>query len=37
MLPKTTLGRKQFTKLHVYAGPEHPHTAQNPVKIDLEA
>ncbi|MCH4120413.1 MAG: 50S ribosomal protein L13 [Atopobiaceae bacterium] len=37
MLPKTTLGRKQFTKLKVYAGPEHPHAAQNPVQIDLEA
>ena len=37
MLPKTTLGRKQATKLKVYAGPEHPHTAQNPVKITLEA
>ncbi|MGN0056278.1 MAG: 50S ribosomal protein L13 [Atopobiaceae bacterium] len=37
MLPNSTLGRKQFTKLKVYAGPEHPHTAQNPVKIDLEA
>lgn len=37
MLPKTTLGRQQFTKLKVYAGPEHPHTAQNPVKIELEA
>lgn len=37
MLPKTSLGRKQATKLKVYAGPEHPHTAQNPVKIDLEA
>lgn len=37
MLPKTTLGRQQFRKLHVYAGPEHPHTAQNPTKIDLEA
>ena len=37
MLPKNTLGRKQFTKLHVYAGSEHPHAAQNPVKIELEA
>ena len=37
MLPKTTLGRKQGTKLKVYAGPEHPHTAQNPVKIDWRA
>ena len=37
MLPHTTLGRQQGMKLKVYAGPEHPHTAQNPVKIDLEA
>ena len=37
MLPSTKLGRKQATKLHVYAGPEHPHTAQNPVKIDWRA
>ena len=37
MLPHTTLGRKQGMKLKVYAGPEHPHAAQNPVKIDLEA
>ena len=37
MLPHTSLGRQQATKLKVYAGPEHPHAAQNPVKIDLEA
>lgn len=37
MLPKTSLGRAQFTKLKVYAGPDHPHMAQNPRKIDLEA
>ena len=37
MLPHTTLGRKQGMKLKVYAGPEHPHAAQNPVKIELEA
>lgn len=37
MLPKTTLGRKQFSKLKVYAGSEHPHGAQHPVKIELEA
>ena len=36
MLPKSSLGRKQFTKLKVYAGPEHPHAAQDPVKIELE-
>ena len=37
MLPHNTLGRKQGMKLKVYAGPEHPHAAQNPVKIDMEA
>ena len=37
MLPHSSLGRQQATKLKVYAGPEHPHAAQNPVKIDLEA
>ena len=31
MLPKTTLGRAQGMKLKVYAGPEHPHAAQNPI------
>jgi large subunit ribosomal protein L13 len=30
MLPKTSLGRQQFTKLKVYAGPDHPHQAQTP-------
>ncbi len=30
MLPKTSLGRRQFTKLKVYAGSEHPHAAQQP-------
>ncbi len=37
MLPKNTLGRAQGMKLKVYAGPEHPHVAQNPRKIELEA
>ena len=36
MLPKNTLGRKQGMKLKVYAGPDHPHTAQQPRKIELE-
>ena len=36
MLPKNTLGRQMFKKLKVYAGPEHPHQAQNPRKIELE-
>ncbi len=30
MLPKGPLGRSMMTKLHVYAGPEHPHAAQKP-------
>ena len=30
MLPKGPLGRSMLTKLHVYAGPEHPHAAQKP-------
>jgi large subunit ribosomal protein L13 len=37
MLPKNTLGRAQGKKLKVYAGPEHPHQAQSPRKIELEA
>lgn len=36
MLPKNTLGRAMGKKLKVYAGPEHPHQAQNPRKIELE-
>ncbi len=35
MLPKNKLGRAVFKKLKVYAGPEHPHHAQQPVKIEL--
>ncbi len=35
MMPKGRLGRAQFRKLKVYAGAEHPHAAQNPVKVDL--
>ena len=30
MLPKGPLGRQMYIKLHVYAGPEHPHAAQKP-------
>jgi large subunit ribosomal protein L13 len=37
MLPKNKLGRAQGTKLKVYAGAEHPHTAQKPRTIELEA
>jgi|SRR5690554_3846359 large subunit ribosomal protein L13 len=35
MLPKNSLGRKMFKKLHVYAGPEHPHAAQKPENYEL--
>ena len=35
MLPKGRLGRQMYRKLHVYAGSEHPHTAQQPKTIDL--
>ena len=35
MLPKTTLGRQQLTKLKVYAGSEHPHAAQKPVPFEI--
>ena len=35
MLPKGRLGREMFRKLHVYAGSEHPHQAQQPKTIDL--
>ena len=37
MLPHNRLGAQMLKKLKVYAGPEHPHAAQNPRKIDLEA
>src|SRR5256714_1192042 len=33
MLPKNRLGRQQIKKLHVVAGPEHPHSAQKPVQL----
>ena len=35
MLPGGVLGRKQLTKLKIYSGNEHPHSAQNPEIIDL--
>jgi large subunit ribosomal protein L13 len=36
MLPKNPLGRAMFRKLKVYAGNEHPHTAQQPTVIEIE-
>lgn len=35
MLPKNSLGRQMIKKLHVYAGAEHPHQAQQPVSYEL--
>ena len=38
MMPKESpLARKQFSKLHVYGGAEHPHEAQNPDTVDFKA
>jgi len=34
MLPKNRLARQQITKLKIYAGPEHPHEAQNPKLLE---
>ena len=36
MLPGGVLGRKQLTKLKIYAGESHPHSAQNPKVIELD-
>ena len=35
MLPKNRLGRKLIRKLKVYAGPEHPHQAQAPTRVEV--
>jgi len=35
MLPKTTLGEAMYRKLKVYAGADHPHTAQKPSKLEV--
>jgi large subunit ribosomal protein L13 len=35
MLPKNRLGRQMFKKLKVYAGPNHPHSAQQPKTLEL--
>ena len=35
MLPKNPLGRAMYRKLHVYAGPDHPHEAQQPTQLEL--
>jgi large subunit ribosomal protein L13 len=36
MLPRNRLARKQITKLKVYAGPEHPHAAQQPKPVEIQ-
>jgi large subunit ribosomal protein L13 len=35
MLPKNPLGRAMYRKLKVYAGPDHPHAAQQPLALDI--
>jgi large subunit ribosomal protein L13 len=35
MMPKTRLARQQLRKLKIYAGPEHPHAAQSPQKLEV--
>lgn len=37
MIPKNRLGRQMLTKLKVYAGPNHPHSAQQPQPLELDA
>jgi len=37
MISRNPLGRQQMRKLHVYAGPEHPHEAQQPETLDVAA
>jgi large subunit ribosomal protein L13 len=37
MLPKTILGRGMLSRLKIYSGPEHKHSAQQPVKVDFKS
>jgi large subunit ribosomal protein L13 len=37
MLPRNRLGRQQLTKLRIYAGPDHPHEAQEPKRLEAIA
>ena len=37
MLPRTRLGRAQLRKLKIYAGPDHPHEAQKPEPMEVQA
>jgi large subunit ribosomal protein L13 len=36
MMPRTRMGRQQFRKLKIYAGPEHPHEAQSPEPYEVK-
>jgi len=36
MLPRNRLARRQLTKLKIYAGPDHPHAAQKPERMELD-
>jgi large subunit ribosomal protein L13 len=37
MLPRNRLARQQLRKLKVYAGPDHPHVAQKPEPLEIDA
>ena len=37
MLPRNRLSRRQITKLKIYAGPQHPHSAQSPEILEIDA
>ena len=37
MLPRNRLARQQLRKLKVYAGPDHPHQAQKPEQLEIDA
>jgi large subunit ribosomal protein L13 len=37
MVPRSRLGRQQLRKLKIYAGPDHPHQAQQPQTMEVEA
>ncbi|MFM8527197.1 MAG: 50S ribosomal protein L13 [bacterium] len=37
MMPRNRLSRQQLTKMKIYSGPEHPHEAQSPTEMEIEA
>ena len=37
MLPRNPLGRQMYSKLRVFAGPEHSHEAQQPIPLEINA